>query len=351
MDMIPSSEDLAALALGAVDDDERAFLEALIADDPDRRAEVGALAAAAAAGLGGLESETPPVALWERIANTARIQRPPGEWVGHDASTSIDEIEALRRSAMELDALLQDLPDDGWDQPVPTYGRVRDLVAHLVAIEDYTAAQLGAFEWTGDLTTPHIDISEASIRHWANQPVADLYHHWRQRVAAELEAASALSDAELDQPAHWHGANVDRRALLVIRTFELWSHSDDIRRAIGVPIIAPDVGRLSLMTRFAVRLIPTAMDMTGRGRPGGSARIVLTGPGGGAWSQPLGVKASARHDDDALSDADVSIVADGVDFCRVATRRLRPDELSASIDGDHQLGHDLLVSLGALAAD
>jgi hypothetical protein len=40
-----------------------------------------------------------------------------------------------------------------------------------------------------------------------------------------------------------------------------------------------------------------------------------------------------------------------VDFCRVAVRRLRPDELDAAIEGDRALGELVLTSIDSLARD
>jgi hypothetical protein len=40
-----------------------------------------------------------------------------------------------------------------------------------------------------------------------------------------------------------------------------------------------------------------------------------------------------------------------VDFCRVAVRRLRPDQLDTAIEGDPALGDLVLESIDALARD
>ncbi len=77
---------------------------------------------------------------------------------------------------------------------------------------------------------------------------------------------------------------------------------------------------------------------------GRTARIVLTGPGGGAWTQQL---------DPAMAlpgAVDVSIVADAVDFCRLAAQRLDPAELAVVIEGDAALADDLLVGAAVFAA-
>lgn len=51
------------------------------------------------------------------------------------------------------------------------------------------------------------------------------------------------------------------------------------------------------------------------------------------------------------AEPDVTIVTDAAGLCRVAIRRLRPEELEAAIDGDRELGDRVLAGIGALARD
>ena len=54
-------------------------------------------------------------------------------------------------------------------------------------------------------------------------------------------------------------------SLLVVRTFELWTHENDVRRATGLPPSVPDLVTLRLMTGLAVELLPHGMARAGRG--------------------------------------------------------------------------------------
>jgi uncharacterized protein (TIGR03083 family) len=140
-----------------------------------------------------------------------------------------------------------------------------------------------------------------------------------------------------------HGASFGLGPRLVMQSFETWIHADDIRRATGRPLTAPDAGRLTLMTDLAVRLIPFGLIAHGRTDLRGSATIVLTGPGGGAWVQPLG-------GDPAAGTPEVSIVADAVDFCRLAGQRLRLVDLDATIEGDPDMAEAVLEAAASFAA-
>ena len=51
-----------------------------------------------------------------------------------------------------------------------------------------------------------------------------------------------------------------------------------------------------------------------------TARIVLTGRGGGVWNQPLQLGAEA-------GEPSVTIVADALEFCRLAAQRIEPADL------------------------
>jgi hypothetical protein len=80
---------------------------------------------------------------------------------------------------------------------------------------------------------------------------------------------------------------------------------------------------------------------TVRGR---AARFVLTGRSGGAYTVPL-------HPGESAAEPDVLIVADTVDVCRVAARRLTPAQLNATVEGDAALADLVLAGLDAFARD
>jgi hypothetical protein len=147
----------------------------------------------------------------------------------------------------------------------------------------------------------------------------------------------------LGRPAGFHGFPVTLGDLLVIRTFEIWTHEEDIRRTTGQPLRAPEADRLKLMTQLAIALLPPMLGAVGRTRAGKTAHVVLTGAGGGSWLVPM----------DAMSpgEPDVRVVADAAEFCRVAAARCTPTGLGADLDGDLDLADDLLAAVSALAVD
>ena len=69
---------------------------------------------------------------------------------------------------------------------------------------------------------------------------------------------------------------------------------------------------------------------------------VLTGDGGGDWTFAMGAGAPS-------SPPDVTITADVLEWCLLVGDRIDPADLHYAIDGDPELGRDLVASASALA--
>jgi hypothetical protein len=129
----------------------------------------------------------------------------------------------------------------------------------------------------------------------------------------------------------------------VARVFELWTHADDIRTAAGRAREAPEPSTLAVMSAAAVRALPLGMLLAGIDPEGATARVVLTGPGGGTWIQPLAAGTPTK-------EPDATVVVDVVDFCRLASKRVDPDALDVDIDGDPEVARKVLVAAQVFAA-
>jgi hypothetical protein len=102
--------------------------------------------------------------------------------------------------------------------------------------------------------------------------------------------------------------------------------------------------RMATLCTALISAVPLAMAYRGMTVPGRAVRFVLTGPAGGAWTVPLAPQPQ-------VAEPEATIVTGAVDFCLVAIRRLRPDQLDAAIEGDRELSDLVLTSLDALARD
>lgn len=289
------------------------------------------------------ETEPAPQPLRQKVLAGALRQRPAGRPA---ATETISPVEACRRTIDELDDLLAGCEPDDWSARVEPYGwSVQGLVGHLLGIERMLATRLGIddFEPPGDLESDHLRATHAVVAAQDGRSPADTLHDWRNASARLRLALSGRDAPDMGDPVPFHGLPYRWGSLLVARCLEVWTHSDDIRRAIGRPLVDPDAARLALMTDLAVRTLPLRLAATSDvADTTGTMRIVLTGPGGGVWRQPLGGEPEA-------DEPDVRLVADAVGFCRLSAGRLSAVDLDARVDGDAALGAAILTASAAFA--
>jgi uncharacterized protein (TIGR03083 family) len=290
--------------------------------------------------LAEADTERPPVALRSRVLKTALSARPPGVAVG--TGPAITPVEAYRRTMLSFDSVLSQLSDDEWHLHVLRDLDIQGLVGHLIGVERQLHQALG-FGPEVATSDDHVASSQADAMAQAGRPPADTHGAWRDLMAATVAHAGSLGPQGLERVISLHNFTIPVGRMLVVRSFETWTHEEDIRRATGRPLAPPDTSRLRLMTEAAVSALPAGLGRIARARPGKTARIVLTGPGGGTWQAAL--------DREAPGPTDVRIVADAVSFCRLVANRLEPADLAADVSGDEALAADLLAGAQALALD
>jgi hypothetical protein len=209
------------------------------------------------------------------------------------------------------------------------------LIAHLLVIERYMANLVGldvaAVDGAAD---DHLTMGASLITSELAGNFRRTFAAWKAQATDTIAAVRARPEALGDQVV-FHGWPVSVETLLVARAFEVWTHADDIRRATVRPMQAPLPHDLRAMSMFSVATLPLLVPAE---LVKGPARIVLTGPGGGTF------------DLDGPGDARaVTLVADVVDYCRTAARRIDIDELPAVIEGDREQAHALLTAARVLA--
>ncbi len=284
---------------------------------------------------------TPPPALRHRLV--AEVARRPR--VGVEPASAPD---LYRSRVAVLHRLLGELADDDWSAVVAPYGwTVHRLVAHLVMIEEYTARQLGL---TGEAPLPpgeastgdHLGLGAGQADELVASPPASSVERWwaaATRIAAHVGSAGFDPSA----PVPLHQWPFDAATALVARSFELWTHGDDVRRATGRPLEEVPAGELRTMSSTSVQGLPLLLALQPPppdARPPvvlTPTRVVLTGPGGGTFE--LGGPGPQAN----------LLVADVVDYCRVVSRRLDPETLAATREGDERLLSSLLVASQAIA--
>jgi uncharacterized protein (TIGR03083 family) len=343
-----SPDDLAVYALDAHDADDAAAIVAHLDASPDAaRWEQDLRGAAGEFAAAVVNDVNPAPELRSRMLAEARRRRAPAAVVGGASPIGVRRVEVARAIL-----LLHDLTAADWARPVdPTEfagWTVHDVVVHLAANESLLAYQLGVpVPGIPETATDNEDrTGQARSRHAGRPPT---------RAVAELEAAAeaidtelaARGEARLDEPIDWWGGLVATRVAVLVRAFETWTHADDIRRAIGLAMVAPPPASLLTMTRTACGLVPTMLAARDASHPGRLVRFRFTDLGGAAWDVDLGAVGGVRPAGDDAVDAE--IVTDAVAVCRAASARLDPRELTNVVVGDDELARDVIDALPALA--
>ncbi len=288
----------------------------------------------------------PPTGLGQSVLGAALASRPAGRPV--DEPAPISTLEAFRRAITSLDELLSSLDPDEWHRPALRDLDVQKLVGHLTGVETDFRKGLETPEGA-QADADHVASTNPTALAQDGRAPSETLDEWRAAAAESLRAlADADSAGRLAEVVALHGLRMALGPLLVVRTFELWTHEEDIRRATARPLQAPDAASLRLMTDLAITMLPAGMRRADRSGDGRWARIVLTGPGGGTWHTALG---SSSHGERPEGRADVRIVVDAVDFCRLVANRIDPAALAAVVTGERTLAQDLLVGATSLALD
>jgi len=246
------------------------------------------------------------------------MQRPPDD----------NEAAGFARAVDDVHSTITLISADDWGRPAVNGLRVGELVGHLIGTQLSMAAELGLGRPIST-STDHIESTRTAIvAGVALSPDA---------AAAEFRRVSdvltnhllQLNDAGLAVQSRFGSIDASIRFLLVVRVFELWTHDNDLRRAVGLARIEPDADRLWMMTRTVMPVVE---------RIGGNRiRIVLTGAGGGVWP--------------AIHDEVAEIALDATAFCRRVANRVSLDHLDADVSGDRTAARELLERLATLALD
>ena len=291
--------------------------------------------------------EDVPPELWGLVARAGtngagtKAPRHPG-WAGPVAD-AVDPLSAFIDTAAEFGVLLDGLSDADWALRTRVEGTVvRDLVEHLVGMERYVLGQLGRRPpLAADRREDHWPVTREAAAELADQPNDVVARRWWTEV---LDLIGACGELGPDQPVRYHHLAGSVRGLLVSRTFELWTHGDDIRQAVGLPLNLLDEGRLSLMVGELMGALPIGVALTGDVLPGRTARFIVTGTGGGTFDVPL-------DPTEPPGAPDIVVTTDSIGLCRVAANRLRLGDLEAGVEGDSSLLEVVLVAATAFAAD
>lgn len=287
-----------------------------------------------------MTAEDLPLELRERMLSAALAARAPGRAVPE--IPAISPVEAFSRAADAFHSVLSALAPVQWRVPVLRDLDVQGLVGHLSGVEhDLQRALAGD---AGVACTDHVGSTQPAATAQRGRATEETHAEWREAVDRTSELVGV---ADLGQIVVVHKVRLPLGSLLIVRAFELWTHENDIRAAVGLPASAPDGSTLPLMTDLAARLLPHGVARVDPQSIPIDLHLVLTGPGGGTWDLALG----ERSGDPAADVPDVMIVAGAVGFCRLVANRIGPSDLDPHLSGAVHHVPLILAGAAALALD
>src|SRR4051794_1208000 len=212
----------------------------------------------------------------------------------------------LRAEHAVLDLLLSGLEPSHWARPTPALGwTITDQVRHLVTSERAATVALsgrGDELFRGEMTVGPVD----------DRAPKALLDAWR--VARE-ETATRLAAMDDRARVVWGAGPMSGRSFADARLMETWAHGLDCFAAVGVAPV--DTPRLRRVAALALRALPYGFSVAAEEPPGDVRAVALdlVGTDGQQWW--IGPEDS--HD---------VIAGPASEWCRVATRRLRPEHTS-----------------------
>ncbi len=264
-------------------------------------------------------------------------------------------LEAWEGTLQSVVELGRRLTPEQWAAPTECPGwSTGDVVRHLAWIESFLAGRPQPEHVIEDWTTfPHVrsDFGRAT------ELGVDARRHLSQAEACEelaglvdvrLAQIMALDPLTLEtQVPGVFGSPVPLRDLLGVRTFDSWTHEQDIRRATGLAANLRSPGAEVSALRITASL--GYVLAKGLGAPAGTVlRVQVAGPVEFVRTVAVGAdgRGGTAHDD---AEPTVSLTTDWETFARLATGRLdtaAPDVLDAvALAGDAELASRVLPAL------
>lgn len=261
-------------------------------------------------------------------------------------------IEAWTHSMEALRELVAPLAERQWSRATECPGwSVRDVVSHVIGME---------LELLGDPRPIHTLPSDLwhvtdEFSRYCEVPVDKRRCHTAPEMIAELEytlirRARALREArqQPDDEVRWpmgpHSRDVPYHVLLRMRAFDVWTHEQDVRRALREPGNLDAPGAL-VAKDVLIEALPKAVAKQA-GAPAGST-VVVDVHGPVEFMRTVRVDADGRGSVDErvpLAPA-VQLSVDWETFARLACGRVTAAAAEVKVEGDEGLARRILENM------
>lgn len=229
----------------------------------------------------------------------------------------------LRAEGDEIDALVRELPPDGWSRPTPAAGwTVAHQIAHLAWTDERALLAAGdpnAFQAefaAYAARTSHLDaVVDAEAASAAKRP--DLLEWWRE---TRDKLAATLLGLPSGTKLPWYGPPMSPASMATARLMETWAHGQDVADAIGAR--RTPTARLRHVAHIGVRTRDFAYVTRGLPVPVDQFRVELMGPSGELWTW-------------GPADAAQRVTGPALEFCLLVTQRVhRADTALVAVGAD-----------------
>ena len=235
-----------------------------------------------------------------------------------------------------------------WDLPTDCPGwTVRHQVAHVLALE---------LQLTGGPLQPRLPVYPAHVRNpvgeHSEDGIAALDELSPSELVVRLRAAAEAHLAQLragDLGADTTvtgimGTDVPLARFLPIRVFDVWTHEQDVRRAVGAEETAD--GPAAEVSRDQVQgALPYLVGKQASAPVGSSVAFDAPGPLGGRTTVTVGDDGHATATDGVAPGATVTLRMTDTTLMRLACGRLAPADADVDVVGDRVLARRVLTVL------
>ena len=242
-----------------------------------------------------------------------------------------------------IDALLDGLPESGWQAATPLPGwDVKAVVAHMIGTESFLA---GIAAPQPDIDVAALDhvrneigvMNECWVRHLSGESGAGVLRRFRAVTNDRRAAVTSMSDGEWNAVTATPVGPESYGRFMRVRAFDCWMHEQDIREALSRPSSDDELdgaaSQLSLDEIAAT--MGYVVGKLAKAPDGSRILFELTGPV--ARSVHVNVDGRAQLVDDfAGQEPTATIRLDGLQFTRLSGGR----PMSPARSQDIELGGD-----------
>jgi uncharacterized protein (TIGR03083 family) len=252
-------------------------------------------------------------------------------------------VQAWREAADDVRALGATLSDTDWERPSDCPGwRARDVLAHLVDIEELLAAEeppakrdVPMNEWTKLGVDQRRDVPPARLLTELGDAVDRRHAYLRANPPADPTGQPPRTPA--DQPWNWD-------TLLRNRAIDLWVHDQDIRRAVDRPG-GFDLGGAQVTTTSFGLGMPYVIGKKVRPTAGTTVAWDIDGSHPAQYAVEMTESGRAVALPQTPAEPSVRLGMDTETFVVLAAGRRTPDAVEVRISGDAGLAARVLDSM------